>query len=86
MSEVVKTFVLGEEKIPDWFAELCNTGRAKLILDEGELVGAMIYGTSGVKNVKLGQIIMLGKTGAFCLTKDQAKRFGVIGHVKKENN
>lgn len=86
MPEVVKKFVLGKEAIPEWFNELCNSGRCRVIYDEDEMVGVNLYTPSGIKKVKLGDIIVLSKSGVFSLTQLQARTYGVQGNVKKENS
>lgn len=86
MPEVVKKFILGKDKIPDWFNEMCSKGRCKLVYDEGDLVGVDLFTPTGTKLAKLNDVIMLGKSGMFFLTGEQAKNYGVQKSVKEENN
>ena len=86
MPEVVKNFVLGKDAIPDWFNELCNSGKCRMEYDEDELIGVNLYTPSGIKKVKLGDVIVLSKSGVFSLTQTQARVYGVQSNVKKENN
>lgn len=86
MPEIVKKFILGKDAIPEWFNELCSSGKCRVIYDEDELIGVNLYTPSGVKKVKLGDVIVLSKSGVFSLTQAQAKIYGVQNNVKKENN
>lgn len=80
-----KSFVLGKEKVPGWFEEETSAGRAKVNYDDGELIDVTVYTPTGTKVAKLGDTIMLLKSGLSVITASEAKKYGVsTGKVKEE--
>lgn len=60
----IKKFILGKSNIPKWFNEKCLQGKAKIDYDDdGEMVGATIHTPTKTIKAKLGDGILLNKSG-----------------------
>lgn len=58
-----KTFVVGKGKTPDWFNDICNSGRARANYEDGELVNVKIYTPTKMIIANIGDTIKLNKSG-----------------------
>lgn len=67
-----QSFTLGST-IPDWFNEQLGRGRAKLQYEDDEVVGAVLNKPTGRVEVKVGDTIVLSKTGLSVRRKEAAK-------------
>lgn len=74
------TFKIGSNEIPDWLKEQSNKGRVKWIYDGGKIIGGTIFTVTGVKNVGIGDVIVLTKSGLGVLPVKEKS------YVKKEKN
>ena len=82
----VKEFVLGKGKVPDWFTEKCSQGRAKInYSDEGEISSATIHTPTKTIVARIGDGIMLIKSGLQVIPKDKLKKYkGQKAETKNE--
>lgn len=59
-----ESFVFGKGSIPKWFKDSLSLGRVKMINDEDdEVIGAKIFYPTKVIDVKIGDVIVLTKSG-----------------------
>ena len=74
-----KKFVLGTDKVPDWFIGESSSGRAKINYDEetGKIVNATIFSPTGTIVAKPGDVIIKTRTGVGIVNNDKAKKYGV---------
>lgn len=73
-----ETFVVGKEKIPQWFNDQASIGRAKVNKDEdGELLNIIIYGPTGNKIAKIGDSVMNTRSGLVVIPEEKAKKYNV---------
>lgn len=60
----VESFILGKGSTPKWFKEEMAKGRVKMLIDEDdEIIGAKIFYPTKTFNVKIGDRVMLTKSG-----------------------
>lgn len=83
MAEVQK-FIAGE-KTPEWFNQRASMGRAKKTYDEdGELTGILVTTATKTYEAKVGDTIMLTKSGMVVIPKEKAQKFGLQKKTSKE--
>lgn len=64
MAHSARFFVLGKDKVPDWFDDCAKRGRAVLRYDEDAvLIGATLHTTSGPLKVEIGDKIIFTRAG-----------------------
>ena len=76
--EEVKVFILGKNRVPDWFMKACEKGRAKLVMDQsGKAKEAVIHMVSRTVTAYAGDTIMLLESGIIAVPKEKAKKYKV---------
>lgn len=69
-----KRFVVSDVAVPDWLEEQAHKGRIKLCYNEDEeLVGATVFGPTKTTIAKVGDTIVLSKSGLSVLPRTTAK-------------
>lgn len=80
-----KSFVLGKESFPEWFKEETERGRARVMYDEdGELDHVIIYSIGREIKARVGDTIVLTRSGVSSIAAKDAKKYGVQQKVPKE--
>lgn len=71
MAGVTRRFVFGREKVPEWFNEQINKGRAKIEYDPDtqEVVGATLFTPTRTINVVVGDTIVISRSGMSVMSK-----------------
>lgn len=85
MPEIKNKFILSENSIPDWIRSYASSGRIKFNRDdENKIVSATIQSPTGPKKVKIGDTIMLVKSGLISIPKEKAEKY-VKENRQKDN-
>ena len=85
MKKGVESFILGEQKAPEWFDKEANAGRVKIMYDEDDqMIGAQILSGTKVYEAKIGDSILNTKYGLAVLPKEKAKQYGVQNKDAKQ--
>lgn len=79
-----KQFVFGKDKVPTWFNEEADKGRAKFNYDDDDVVSVTVYTPTKTLIAKPGDVIMLLKSGLAVITGDKAKKYGVVKTAEKK--
>ena len=83
----IKDFVLGKGRIPTWFNEQCEKGRAKINYDEdGGIINATIHTPTKSIKAKVGDSIMLAKSGLQVVPKEKAIKYRIQRSEKVKEN
>lgn len=83
MAFQTKSFVLSSKDVPVWLNDEAAKGRVKFVFDDNdELVGATVYTPTKTLNAKVGDTIMLMKSGLAVLPAGKAKKYGVTKEEK----
>lgn len=83
----IKDFVLGKGKIPNWFNEQCEKGRAKINYDdESNIINATIHTPTKSIKAKIGDSIMLAKSGLQVVPKEKAIKYRIQKSEKVKEN
>ena len=71
----IKEFILGKGAIPNWFTDKCTQGKARVDYDdEGQIVSATIHTATKTLKAKIGDSILLAKSGLQVLPRELAKK------------
>ena len=71
----IKQYVLGAPNVPEWFNEVCGSGKVKLKYDEdGKLEGAVVYSPSGTAAAEPGDTILMLRSGPQVMKKDKNRK------------
>lgn len=62
-------YIIGGGTIPEWLREQANLGRAKFNYEDGELISVTVFGVPKTKVAKLGDSIVLSKSGLGVIPK-----------------
>ena len=77
-----KSFILGVDSIPSWFANQCATGRIKVnYTQDGSIIDATIFSTTKLRAVRGDILVYNGKSVTVVPKTDKPK--GRAGYVKK---
>lgn len=83
----IKEFILGKGKVPNWFNEKCTQGKAKVDYDDdGEMVGATIHTPIKTIKAKIGDSIILAKSGLQVVPKEKAIKYRIQRSEKVKEN
>ena len=74
----LQKFIVGE-KVPAWFTERAEMGRAKELYDEdtGELIGIRVTTATKTYDAKVGDTILLMRSGMVVVPKEKAEKYGL---------
>lgn len=79
-----KSYVVGKEKAPLWLNEEAAAGRVRANYEDGEMVNMLVYTTTGSIVAKVGDIVVLLKSGLSVIPASEAKKYGVQKEAHKE--
>ena len=65
-------YIIGGGTIPEWLREQSNLGRVKFEYEDGELVSVTVFGVPKTKVAKVGDSIVLSKSGLGVIPKQVA--------------
>ena len=83
----IKDFTLGKGKIPNWFNEQCEKGRAKINYDDdGSIINATIHTPIKSVKAKIGDSIMLANSGLQVIPKEKAIKYRIQKSEKVKEN
>lgn len=73
MAGATKMFVFGREKVPEWFNEQVDKGRAKVEydLDTQEVIGAVIFAPTRTFHASVGDAIVISRSGMCVVPKNE---------------
>ena len=73
MAGVTRRFIFGREKVPEWFNEQVNKGRAKVEYDPDtqEVVGATIFAPTKTFHASVGDAIVISRSGMCVVPKNE---------------
>lgn len=82
-----KEFILGKGNVPNWFNEQCDKGRAKINYDDdGKMLCATIHTPTKTIKAKIGDSIILAKSGLQVVSKEKAIKYRILKSEKVKEN
>lgn len=74
--DYMEQFIVGVNKIPNWFKEACESGRAKINYDEesGKLKEVILFNASGTEKCHSGDKIIKMRSGLSCIKREEQKK------------
>lgn len=84
MAFQVRSIVVGQDKIPKWLDAEAASGRVKFEREDGELKGITCFTPTGTLKARLGDVVVLGRSGLVVMTIEQARERGLVSTAPKK--